>query len=201
MSYDDVGTYWPSMVSFLALFRLLVLICCFIAEVLVPPLLHMFRSHHIPTILRTSALSLLSQCISASSLALLPYTVDLREAIVDLLQVESWPTIHNPQQSESTSGEDPQSKATLASQLISTNSKSAPFRRAALHLLTLLLRASTTSVYNSGHQGHQFSRSQARRMKTTLGYIASTDQDNVVRVMAQEALEGIDQLTEAIIGL
>jgi len=46
-----------------------------------------------------------------------------------------------------------------------------------------------------------FSGSQIKRIKVTLAYVGSTDKDNVVRVMAREAIEGLDQLSEAIMGL
>jgi hypothetical protein len=171
-----------------------------IAEVLVPPLVQVFTSHHIPTILRTSAISLLSDSVNVNSLALLPYAVNLSEAMIDLLQVESQPEITKPQMqcSESTKGGGKdQSQATTVFQPMSTDSKLPPIRRAALHFLTLLLRASIAAVYDSGYHGRLFLGSQVKRTKTTLTYIGSTDKDSVVRVMAREAIEEINQLTEA----
>jgi hypothetical protein len=92
-------------------------------------------------------------------------------------------------------------KATLDSQPTSIDSKLPPLRRAALHFLALLLRASTAHVYDQSHEGNPFSQSQLRRAKTTLAYVASTDEDSIVRVMAREGVEGIDQLSKAIAGL
>lgn len=40
-----------------------------------------------------------------------------------------------------------------------------------------------------------------RRAKTTVGYVAATDGDGLVRVMAKEVSEGLDDLAEAILGL
>ncbi|KAH0840123.1 hypothetical protein J3R83DRAFT_1100 [Lanmaoa asiatica] len=40
-----------------------------------------------------------------------------------------------------------------------------------------------------------------KRAKVTLGYIASTDEDGIVRVMAREANEAIDQLNKATLGV
>jgi hypothetical protein len=134
---------------------------------------------------------------------MLPYADNLSEAMIDLLQVESVPDIHRPynQGPERTKeGEQDQSQPTKDFQPTSTNPKLPPLRRAALHFLTQLFHASTADAYNSGHHGHTFSGS-LKRMKTTLAYIASTDKDHVVRVMAREAMEGMDQLAEAIIGL
>jgi len=147
-------------------------------------------------------MSLLSDSVNVNSLALLPYAVDLSEAMIDLLQVESQPGITKPQmqRSEPTKGgEEDQSQTTTAFQPVSTNSKLPPIRRAALHFLTLLFRASTAGVYDSGYHGRLFLESQVKRTKTTLAYIASTDKDDVVRLMAREAIEEMNQLTEATI--
>jgi hypothetical protein len=39
------------------------------------------------------------------------------------------------------------------------------------------------------------------RARTTLGYVSSTDEDTVVRVMAREAGEELAQLSNALVGL
>jgi hypothetical protein len=39
-----------------------------------------------------------------------------------------------------------------------------------------------------------------QRLSTTLGYISSTDKDKVVRVMAREAKENLEQLQHAAFG-
>jgi len=173
----------------------------FVAEVLVPPLVRVFRSHHIPTILRTSALSLLSESVKANSLAFIPYAVDLSEAMIDLLQIESLPEITKLHMQQTEEEAETQLQGTMAFQPVSTDPKLPPLRRAALHFLAQLFRASTAGIYDSGYQGHLLLGSQAKRMKTTLAYIASTDKDNVMRVMAREAIAEIDQLTEAIVEL
>jgi len=51
------------------------------------------RSSHLPTILRTSSLSLLAQMVETNALALFPYAADLFGGMVDLLQLESVPAI------------------------------------------------------------------------------------------------------------
>jgi len=172
-------------------------------DIIVPPLTHVFRSHHIPTTLRTSALSLLSECVNSSSSAFLPYAVDLSNAMVDLLQIETVPVAIKPRQppTEGEEMEEGQSKATMDSQPTSTDSKLPPLRRAGLHFLALLLRASTTHVYGRSHQGNPFSRAQLSHAKTTLAYVASTDEDSIVRMMAREVIENIDQLNDALVGL
>jgi hypothetical protein len=175
----------------------------FVAEMVVPPLVRVFRSHHIPTILRTSALSLLSECIKASSLTTLPYAADLPEAMIDLLQIESMPDTPGPHKQKSepiVEGEVAHLQETMDSQPTSTDAKLPPLRRASLLFLTQLLHASTAGVFDSGHQS-PLSGSQVRRMKTTLAFVASTDKDGVVRLMAREAMDGMDQLTEAMMRL
>lgn len=175
----------------------------FPVDIIVPPLTHVFRSHHIPTTLRTSALSLLSECVNSSSSAFSPYTVELSDAMVDLLQIETVPVTTKPRQSpeEGEEMEEDQLGATMDSQPTLTDSKLPPLRRAGLHLLALLLRASTAHVYSRSHRGNQFSRAQLSRAKTTLSYVASTDKDSIVRVMAREVIGNIDQLNEALAGL
>ncbi|KAI0291027.1 hypothetical protein B0F90DRAFT_1781194 [Multifurca ochricompacta] len=59
-----------------------------------------------------------------------------------------------------------------------------PFRRASLHFLGVLVRAFPS-----------------RRAMTTLGYVAATDSDSVVRIMAQEVGEAVRALKRALIGL
>jgi hypothetical protein len=81
------------------------------------------------------------------------------------------------------------------------NSKFPPLRRAALHFLALLIRACISRVYDMGFTGMLLPETYLARARTTLGYIASTDEDAVVRVMAREAREGLGQLSNALVGL
>ncbi|KZT12600.1 uncharacterized protein LAESUDRAFT_638789 [Laetiporus sulphureus 93-53] len=195
-------------------------------NILVPPLFRVVRTSHFPTTLRTSAISLLAQCAKTNSLALLPYAADLSEAMVDLLQVE---TVSAAERSKKNQEEKPKADmpvseeakeqarapdkgdkieeleapvpATMDAQPTSTNSRFPPLRRAALHFLSLLIQACISRVYEYG-DGDQlaFPPHLVKRAKNTLGYVAATDDDAVVRVMAREALEGLDQLAEAALG-
>ena len=81
------------------------------------------------------------------------------------------------------------------------NSKFPPLRRAALHFLALLIRACISRVYDMGSTGMLIPNVYITRARTTLGYVASTDEDAVVRVMAREAGEGLEQLSNALLGL
>ncbi|KAI0368111.1 hypothetical protein BV20DRAFT_1045207 [Pilatotrama ljubarskyi] len=180
------------------------------ATLLVPPLFQVVRASHFPTVLRTSAISLLAQCVKTNALAILPYTVDFADAMIDLLQVESVPVTQRKPPSRSGSESDAkqsedapqQPPPTMDSQPTSANTKFPPLRRAALHFLSLLVRACTARVYETGRtHGLLLPPDLLKRAKTTLGYIGATDADDVVRVMARETLEGLDQLAEAIVGL
>lgn len=159
-----------------------------------------------PTTLRTSSLSLLAECISTHPSSLLHYTTDLAEAMIDLVQIETVPSNQvptkgrpSPDTKEQEDEEDP--IPTMDSQPTSTNSKFPPLRRAALHFLALLLREMTTRVYESTFSNSMFTSSLMKRSKTTLAYVSSTDEDVVVRVMARETGEGLEQLERAMIGL
>ena len=81
------------------------------------------------------------------------------------------------------------------------NSKFPPLRRAALHFLALLIRACISRVYDMGSTGMLIPNAYITRARTTLGYVASTDEDTVARVMAREAREGLGQLSNALLGL
>lgn len=176
-----------------------------VASLIIPPLFQVVRASHFPTVLRASAISLLAQCVKTNALAVLPYTVDFADAMIDLLQVESVPAT----QRKPTARSEPESdvkegtEAPAADeQPTSANAKFPPLRRAALHFLALLTQACTRHVYETGSADRLLlPPGLLRRAKTTLGYIAATDADDVVRVMARETVEGLDQLAEAIVGL
>ncbi|OJT09025.1 hypothetical protein TRAPUB_50 [Trametes pubescens] len=167
------------------------------ASILIPPLFQVVRASHFPTVLRASAISLLAQCVNTNALAVLPYTVEFADAMIDLLQVESVPaTQRKPTRSEP----EPDVKAPHAAS--SVNAKFPPLRRAALHFLALLTQACTRHVFETGSAERLLlPPGLFRRAKTTLGYVAATDADDVVRVMARETVDALDQLAEAIVGL
>lgn len=90
---------------------------------------------------------------------------------------------------------------TMNSHPTSANSKFPPFRRAALHFLALFIRACISRVYDVGSMGMLIPDVYITRARTTLGYVAGTDEDAVVRVMARETREELGQLTSALLGL
>jgi len=91
---------------------------------------------------------------------------------------------------------------TMDSNPTEANPKFPPLRRAALHFLALLVRTTTGRIYDIGDEG-AFGLPDAlmNKGKTVLNYVAATDRDEVVRVMARETVEEIDELRNAIYGI
>lgn len=129
--------------------------------------------------------------------------------MVDILQIEtvtatSPPKKPPPDRSRVEVEEEPapEAPAEIEFQPTSNNPKYPPLRRAALHFLALLIRANIVRLYNSGGSGNSvFPTHLVKRVKTTLGYVAATDEDAVVRVMANETLGSLDQMAEAMLGI
>ncbi|KAH8118805.1 hypothetical protein DFH11DRAFT_1569390 [Phellopilus nigrolimitatus] len=225
-------------------------------DIVIPPIFAVVRASHLPTTLRTSAVSLLATAADTNSLALHTYTSDLVSAMIDLVQVESVsaakssaktrPGLNSPKSTppgaQNAAGDvkgkkegsttpareetsDLQTKTptgqwadqhgddgsnviesiTMDAAPTAADPKFPPLRRAALHFLSLLLRSLTARVYEDGGEGFAFgsdvSVSSMKRGTTVLGYISVTDEDDVVRVMAREAAEQVDQLRRAAAGL
>jgi hypothetical protein len=145
---------------------------------------------------------------------MLPYVDELSTAMIDLLQIESVPFAHdhkpniktptNPRENNSEHFEDSEPTEelqTMDSNPTSKNPKFPPLRRAALHLLSLIIQVATRQLYDEPGTDISmiFPRILLNRLKVTLGYISSSDADNVVRLMAREATEGLKQLQHAIL--
>lgn len=135
--------------------------------------------------------------------SVLGYINDLAASMIDLLQVEMVPTVRSPPKD----GDGGTRKAlehegteALDSEPTAIDPKLPPLGRAALHFWTSLLHQLTYATYD-GSMVERLSPTLLRRAKVTLGYIASTDEDGIVRVMAREANEAIDQLNEATLGI
>ncbi|KAF6762641.1 hypothetical protein DFP72DRAFT_876446 [Ephemerocybe angulata] len=184
-------------------------------DILIPALFSVFRFRGIPVTLRTSSLSLLADALGAYPLVMLPYTEDLAQGMIDLLQVESRPTPLMPKAKEALKSEEetkPQDATGDESILeevekqagdndhLTANSKYPPLRRAALHLLALLIRSSAQAI-EDGHQIMPFSVAFVKRAHLTLGYISGTDDDSVVRVMAREVNEELSSFESYLVGL
>jgi len=96
----------------------------------------------------------------------------------------------------------------MDSQPTAADAKFPPFRRAALHFLGVLVRAYTRRAYASADPNTSVLGGipptddfPARRATTTLGYVAATDADVVVRVMAREVADAVHALERALVGL
>lgn len=143
---------------------------------------------------------------------MLPYVEDLSQAMIDLLQIENVPLRERKPESEEeplTGGSNEQnasaqqSTPTLDSDPTAKDSKFPPLRRAAVHFLSLLIKAAIKLVYDGAdiNLAGIFPRVFVRRMSVTLGYITSTDEDNMVRIMARETKESLEELQAAAFGL
>lgn len=179
---------------------------------LVPPLFAVVRASNVPTALRTSSLSLLAECVDTYPLAMLPYVEDICQALVHLLQIESLPLetskpkprpVIEDENETKTQDTEKVSPPTMDSDPTSKNSKLPPLRRSALRFLSLLIRATTKTVYEDSttKPAAFLSKENFRGLGLTLGYISSTDRDEVVRVMAREAKENLEELQRAAFGL
>jgi len=182
---------------------------------LVPPLFAVVRGSNIPNPLRTSSLSLLADCVNTYPLAMLPYLDDISQSLIDLLQIESVPLRDgslqsassdapdtNPAPSDHKNEQNERENPTVEANPLLTNPRTPPLRRAALHFLSILIKASTKLTYEETTRNPTlFSRGVFQRLSITLGYISSTEKDNVVRVMAREAKENLEQLQRAAFGL
>ena len=92
-------------------------------------------------------------------------------------------------------------RLTMDSHPTLVNSRFPPLRRAALHFLALFIRACVSRIYHMDSTGMLIPGVDITRARATLSYVASTDEDAVVRVMAMEAREGLRQLSNALLGL
>ena len=175
------------------------------ADILVPQLFSLVRGSHLPTTIRISSLSLLATCADTADLALLSYAHDLANAMLDLLQVEGSASARaadtNRPMTEAAAA------ASMDSEPTAADAKFPPFRRASLHFLGVLVRAYTRRASASpssfvgavphGNIPLGDDDFPVRRATATLGYVAATDADAVVRVMAREVGEAVRALERA----
>jgi hypothetical protein len=176
-------------------------------DILIPALVSVYRPGGIPVTLRTSALSLLADAINTYPLAMISYTEDLAQGMIDLLQIESRSALNlrsnEEKKAELGKGdgdeETEEARPSGDNDHLTTDSKYPPLRRAALHLLALLIRA-TAKATDDGNIILPFSATLVKRAHITLEYIAATDDDTVVRVMAREVNEELSSFEEYLVG-
>lgn len=90
---------------------------------------------------------------------------------------------------------------TLDTQPTSTNTKLPPLRRGALHFLALLVRALVERAYEGKPPEASVLHTLTNRGAAVANYVAATDVDGVVKVMARETCEIIEQLRRPALGV
>ena len=137
--------------------------------------------------------------------------------MLDLLQIEGARASAPGQRSQDLSSMDvnpdssslpaPPPTASMDSQPTAAGAKFPPFRHASLHFLGVLVRAYTRHAYTPSDPNAivggipQTDDFPSRRATTTLGYVAATDADVVVRVMAREVVDAVHVFERALVGL
>lgn len=140
---------------------------------------------------------------------MLPYTDDLSQAMIDLLQVETDVATEvikkkgsegEAMERDETDGDHDQAAAPPGdNDHLTANPRYPPLKRAALHLLGRLVRSTIREV-DDDNPVIPFSTDFLRRARITLGYVASTDKDNVTRVMAREVRDDIASFELSLLG-
>ncbi|KAG8750550.1 hypothetical protein FRC12_012833 [Ceratobasidium sp. 428] len=171
-------------------------------DMLVPPLFQVVRSEALPTILRSSSLAIIGQCVETSPVALTPWIDDILTGMIDILQVESVravPVARAAREEARAKDEKQVLDRDVDARPQDIDSKLPPFRRSALLCFALVIRSMIAGVYE-GSQPVQRSALWSKA-RTLLEYIRITDSDPVVRVQATETLALVKQLGRAELGL
>lgn len=152
-------------------------------QIVIPPLLRVFPDASLPTVIRSSALSILGIAMHTDHLGMLPWRDELLEACLDLIEIELVPL-----QKASDAPFDPHQ---------SKNSKHPVLRRAALVLVAELLESPVLDQV--AHEpfairtrpapaaGATESKSRVRAARV-IGYASQVDADDLVRRQADEVL-------------
>ncbi|KAG9128193.1 hypothetical protein FRC07_003743 [Ceratobasidium sp. 392] len=171
-------------------------------DMIVPPLFRVIRAEGLPTILRSSALSVLAQCVETSPAALTPWLNDILSGMIDILQIESVRASPLTRAAR----EEPRLDTTktaideeIDARPQNVDSKSPPFRRSALLCFALVVRSMIAGVYEGSNPVQR--GALWNRARTLLDYLRITDSDSIVRVQAAETLGLVKQLGRAELGL
>ena len=187
----------------------------------VPALLAVLSNNEQPTILRTSAFSILASCYEQVPLALIAHSESLLAAALTILSLESRPMKHsvnkeavNKEESplqEEVEEQDQQELADLMASFnvtkpkrrpeetaspVSTDTQHPALRRAALLFIALLARAELNARHQSASNRHQgiFPHDQTDRALTVVGYVEQVDADELVKHQSREAIEELQEL-------
>jgi hypothetical protein len=165
-----------------------------------------------------SAISLLSRCIDAAPVATSFYSQEIGEGMLDLLQLETVASVEKKRGEKSAAQDNDRPEEAAPSYItlkhvveagdiemdsdpLQKDAKLSPLRRSAIHLLSVLVKVLLHQVYESGASGLGGTLFSAQRGLTTLRYMATTDADNTVRVLAAECVDLLAQLRRAILGV
>lgn len=152
--------------------------------------------------LRSSALSILAQCVEMSPAALTPWTDDLLSGMLDILQIESvraTPLSRKARDEARAQTDKEKTDAEIDASPQSADSKLPPLRRSALLCFALIVRSIIAGVYEGS--SHVQRGGLWNRARTLLEYVRITDSDSLVRVQAAETLALVKQLGRAELGL
>jgi hypothetical protein len=173
-----------------------------IVDMLVPPLFRVIQAEALPTILRSSALSILAQCVETSPIALTTWTDDILSGMLDILQLESVqavPLSRKAREEARAQKDKPKTDEAIDSKPHEVDSKLPPLRRSALLCFALIVRSMVDGVYE-GARPAQLGNLRGKAVNL-LEYVRVTDSDSVVRTQAAETLALIKQLGRAELGL
>ncbi|KDN50879.1 hypothetical protein RSAG8_00506, partial [Rhizoctonia solani AG-8 WAC10335] len=170
-------------------------------DMLVPPLFRVMRAQALPTVLRSSALSILAQCVETSPVSITAWTDEILSGMLDILQLESVQAVplSRKAREEAREKEAPNIDSALDSKPQEVDSKLPPLRRSALLCFALVIRSMVEGVYEGtrpAYLGNLRSKAVA-----VLDYLRITDSDPVVRTQAAETLALVKQLGRAELGL
>ncbi|CAE6527383.1 unnamed protein product [Rhizoctonia solani] len=172
-----------------------------VLDILIPPLFRVVRAQALPTILRSSALSILSHCVETSPISITAWTDDILSGMLDIMQLESVQAMPLSRQAreEARKQEAPKLDSAVDSKPQEVNSKLPPLRRSALLCFALVVRSMVEGIYG-GTRPTQLGNLRSKTV-TVLEYLRITDGDPVVRTQAAETLSLVKQLGRAELGL
>lgn len=143
------------------------------------------------------------------------YSHEIGEAMLDLLQLEAVASVEKRDEEPAAQHGHHMQDATLSyiksRQIVQAgdiemdldplqkDAKLSPLRRSAIHLLTVLVKVLLHQACESGASGVRGNLFSTQRGLTTLRYIATTDADTTVRVLAVEGADLLVQLRRAML--
>ncbi|KZP00232.1 hypothetical protein CALVIDRAFT_533873 [Calocera viscosa TUFC12733] len=171
-------------------------------HVIISPMLSVTRDSQYPTVLRGSSLSIISQCVNADPLSMLPFYTDLLSLLLDLLSIETVTTGSKAAaaaEAKATTSQLPNGKVPDPADLDPAlkDSRLPAFRQSAAYLLATMLHQAA----EKGFADNLLDKQLATRMVKVLRYIRDTDIDGRVKAKAKEALEIMDDMVRMKLGL